>query len=306
MHRLTFSYCAAAALALSALGCGPSVDDYPLLRPDAEVPDPSILEEEAKGPSNVIEDDPLEPWDETDTGPLTGIFAVEVTVPAKVFVELETRQLFRFRILQRGRQLRTKSQMCRIALPSVDGVAELDIPLELEMLIRAKAVEEEGEHLSSEQAVGAQWTPPMVTVVLGADLADPEVDPLPTADNLFNALDEDDDGQPGVTLLASTLLCAEKEAAYAALRAGALIDGTVEDADTISGTVEPVLEQSVLGFSDPCMAAAADLPVEVLPGSSFRAVRTNDEHDVNDNGNVTCGEIVVAAPELFGDYWLGR
>lgn len=60
---------------------------------------------------------------------------------------------------------------------------------------------------------------------------------------------------------------------------------------------------SVLDYSDPCMSAAADLPIELLDGATFKAVRVDASYDINDNGNVTCGEIVVAAEALFGAYW---
>jgi len=293
------------AVGLAALaGCGPNSDDYPLLRPDAGYPDAALLQEqEDEGQTNFIEDDPLEDWDMTDAGPLSGIFAVQVRISAKVIVEIESRQLLRFRLLQKGAELKLRSQMCRIGLPSVPGVAELEIPLALEMLVRSKDAQHTGDYLSSADPVGADFAPPDVLVVLGAKLTKPATDPLPTADNLSSALDEDDDGQPGISLLAKTVLCAGKEAAYAALRSGATISGKVESYDRIVGSVKPVLDQSVLGFSDPCMAAAADLPIEILPGSEFEAIRVSDALDLNENGNVTCGEIVAAAPQLFGSYW---
>jgi len=292
---------ALAALALTA--CGPRRGDYEMLRPDAGYPDAAILDEPPSGASNIIEDDPLEDWDTTGAGPLSGIFAVEVTVPAKVVVELESRQLFRFRLLQHGRQLRMRTQMCRIALPSVPGLAELTIPIELEMLLRSKDSESTGDYLSSDEPVGAELTPPEVNVVLGAALANPASDPLPTAASLSTALDEDADGKPGVSLLAKVLVCTEQEQAYVALRATAAVAGTVTDLDHLDGQVEASVDQSVLGYSDPGMAAATDLPIEILPGSTFQAVRVTDALDINDNGNVTCGEIVAAAAELFGEQW---
>jgi hypothetical protein len=292
----------ALAAAVSGVACGPSVDDYPLLRPDAEQPDPALLEEQQQGPTNFIENEPLEPWDESDAGPLSGIFAVEVNMPANVIVDLDTRQLFRFRMLQQGSQLRFKSQMCRIALPNVEGVAQLEIPLELEKLIRSKSSEATGSYLSSAEPIGAVFSPPTFSVLLGASLTDPD-GPLPTPDNLANASDEDGDGEPGVTLLATTLLCSEQQAAYAALRAGAAFEGKVATLDAFQGSVQPQLDVSVIGYSDPCMAAAADLPIQLLEGASFRTIRTRPEHDIDDNGNVTCGEVVEAAPQLFGAFW---
>jgi hypothetical protein len=182
-------------------------------------------------------------------------------------------------------------------------VAELQIPLVLEKLIRTKDAESEGPYLSASEPLGATLTPPETLVLIGAELASPASDPLPTAASPAAAIDEDGDGHLGVTLHASTVLCDDKESAYVALRVGVSIGGKVETLDRISGSVTPMLDQSVLGFSDPCMAAAADLPIDILVGSRFVALRTSDALDLNDNGNVTCGEIVAAAPALFGDYW---
>ncbi|MCZ7682570.1 MAG: hypothetical protein M5U28_28760 [Sandaracinaceae bacterium] len=64
-----------------------------------------------------IPDEPLEDWDEEGAGPLTGIFAVEVIIPARAVVDLESRQLYRLRILQRDDQVRMRISPCRFALP---------------------------------------------------------------------------------------------------------------------------------------------------------------------------------------------
>lgn len=293
------------AFAVVAAGCGPDADDYPLIRPDAGPPDPGALEGEGGAPpDNLIEDDPLEDWDTEGAGPLSGIFALEVTTTANVIVDLEVRQVYRFRLLQSGTSLRVRSQMCRLKLPAVEGLAELTVPLALELLIRSKDSDETGEFLSSDEPVGATFTPQPLFLVLGADLAAPETDPLPTETDPALALDEDDDGQLGITLAAEVVFCQKPEEAYAALRTGATLAGTVDDLDHLTGSVEPSLEQSVLGISDECLAAGTDLPIELVPGATFRAIRVAEELDLNDNGNVTCGEIVEAAPELFGDYWL--
>lgn len=292
------------ACATAGAGCGPDADDYPLLRPDAGPPDPDALLGEGGAPAdNFIEDDPLEDWDTSAAGPLSGIFALEVTTTANVIIDLEVRQVYRFRLLQDGASLRVRSQMCRLKLPVVEGLAELTVPLALELLIRSKDSDETGAFLSSEEPIGATFTPKPLFLVLGAELASPDVDPLPTADAPASAFDEDGDGEPGITLAAEVVFCQKPEEAYAALRTGATMTGTVEDLDTISGSVEPSLEQSVLGISDECLAAGTDLPIEIVPGATFRAVRVGEELDLNANGNVTCGEIVEAAPSLFGAYW---
>ncbi|MCC6523332.1 MAG: hypothetical protein IT373_11770 [Polyangiaceae bacterium] len=301
-HTRSASLASALALAGALGACGPSADRYELLRPDAGPPDPSVLEKDA-GAVNVIEDDPLEDWDMTDAGPLSGVFALEIEAHANVIIDLDWRQLYRVRILQHGQTLRVKTQLCRIGLPSVEGIAELTIPLALEMLLRAKPLEVEGDFLSDAAAVGATFDHPPFLNVVGAALDDPSADPLPTKSSPSTAVDEDDDGHTGVTLAASTLTCNTPQELYVALRGGMTLAGTVQDLDTLAGAADPRLDQSILGYSDPCLDAAVSIPVTILGDNTFTARRTSAALDVNDNGNVTCGEIVVAAPKLFGAFW---
>lgn len=289
-----------ALLGVLALGCGPSASDYPYVRtersdaghPDAGRPLPPIL------------DEPLEAWDTDGAGPLSGIFAVEVIIRAEVVVPLEARQLFRLRVVQRDRDVRMRLTPCQIRLPSVQGVATLRLPAALDLLIQRKALEEEGPYLSEPGPVGAAFLPPRVVITAGVELADPVADPLPTAEDPTGQIDEDGDGRPGVTIGVETVLCREVEDAYATIRITADLEGTVEDVDTITGSVEPTLEFTILDISDPCLSAATNLPVEVIDGSAFRAVRMSDDRDLDGNGNVVCEEVNRAAPEIFGEYWV--
>jgi hypothetical protein len=102
-------------------------------------------------------------------------------------------------------------------------------------------------------------------------------------------------------LLAKTVLCERQEQIYAALRAGVTLVGAVKN-DAIAGEATPVLEQSVLGISAPCLSAAANLPIAAQPGSTFAAKRATAAAplDIDGNGNITCGEIVAASATLFG------
>jgi len=293
-------------VALALAGCGPSPDDYPFVRPEGcETPcedagtDAGVTD---AGPPD-IPDEPLEDWDETDAGALTGLFAVEVVIPARAVVEIETRQIYRLRILQRGAQVRMKITPCRFALPAVPSVATLTIPPRLEAILRETTIDEEGPFLSQPDAIGASLSTPRTTILLGADLADPEADPLPTEAAPEAALDEDEDGEPGVTVAAETVLCRQPEEIYVALRASVQMQTTVEDLDRLEGEVAPTLEQSVLGVSDRCLNAAAGLDIELLDGSTFTALRVGDAEDYDDNGNVSCPEIALFSEDLFGPFW---
>lgn len=302
MKKLLYS-----AMFVTLLSCGPNPDDVPFLRTTRTAEDVAQeVQPDVVGDLGDlgIPDAPLEDWGVSEGGPLTGIFAVEVIIKANVVIDIETRQLYRLRIHQEGTTLRQRTTLCRLSLPVVEGVAELVIPPGTESVIRTKADEREGDYLSrAEPLAGADYLPEAGIIVVGAELADPENDPLPTPQDLSTAADEDGDEQPGVTVAATALVCEEQEELYVALRVAAPLEGVVDDENTITGTVSPELEQSVLGYSDACLAAAAQLPIRITEGSTFQALRMGPETDLDRNGNMSCEEIVLAAPDLFGEYW---
>lgn len=308
---IAFAWIAPAWMAIAsiAIGCGPSADGYPYLREaGCEMPcERTDAGRDAGPPGDAgppeIPDEPLEDWDETGAGPLTGLFAVEVIIPARAVVDLETRQLYRLRIFQRDDHVRMRISPCRFSLPSIPSVATLTIPPRLEEVLRGISIESEGAFLSAADPMDATLSTPETIVVLGADLAEPRTDPLPTTDMPETAIDQDEDGHPGVTLFAETVLCRMPEEAYIALRATVQMTARLDDLDRIEGAVTPTLDQSVLGITDRCLTAATTLTIELLEGSSFTALRVGEAQDLDDNGNVSCPEIAWYAPRLFGEYW---
>jgi hypothetical protein len=255
------------------------------------------------GPPDVPPE-PLESWDTTGAGPLTGIFALEVIVKANVVIDIETRQLYRVRLLQNGTNVRARIQACVIDLTTIQNVASLTFAPAAEAAIRTHILDFEGAYLSNANPLGAVFTPPRATVVIGANLAVPETDPLPTMMEPALAIDEDMDTHPGVSIDATAVVCDGPQQAYAAFRATVALSGTVSDLDVFEGTADPTIDQQVLGYSDPCLSIASSLRVRVLPGSTFHAHRVGDAQDLDHNGNVSCPEIGWAGARLFGDYWL--
>jgi hypothetical protein len=302
---------ALATLGLAFAACGPSADAYPFLHEghccDAGAAHDANRPHDAgrmdSGPP-VVPPEPLEDWDTTGAGPLTGIFALEVQVLANVVVDLETRQLYRVRLLQNGTNVRARIQACVIDLATINGVASLSFTHAAEDAIRSHVLEFQGDYLSAADPLHAVFAPPRATVVIGAMLAMPETDPLPTMMNPSLAIDEDHDGNPGVTIDATAVVCRDPQQAYAAFRASVLLNGTVDDLDVFQGTADPTVDQSVLGYTDGCLSVATSLNVMVRPGSTFHAHRVGDAEDLDHNGNVSCPEIAWAAPGFFGDYWL--
>ena len=296
----------AVCVCCSLLACGPSAGSYAFERERREPIDAgrdasSILE---TGPPEVPAA-PLEDWDTTGAGPLSGLYALEATVLARVGIDVETRQLYRLRVLQRGRDVRMRATPCRISLPSIAGVATLSIGADVEDVLRGKHIEMEGPFLSADEPVGARFEPPPAAVVLGAMLEDHAHDPLPTADDLSRAADEDEDGEPGVSIDATAILCRGPQRAFVSLRATVSLSTTIASLDHLEGMLVPTLDQAVLGVSDSCLAPATEIGIAIRPGSTFRAVRVGDAEDLDANGNTSCPEIVWASARLFGEHWAG-
>ena len=158
-------------------------------------------------------------------------------------------------------------------------------------LLQEKPITLEGDFVT-----GNQYAPPKQQFSLGVDFTgrDPFTAPMPTADDLTHALDEDADGHPGVTVDVEAVLCGQTQQIYAAFRTVVGLSGTIESPDLITGTVEPELDQAVLGVSDSCLDAATALEPEVAEGATFRAVRIADTA-----GGATCAEMLADLDSLF-------
>lgn len=300
------------ALALALAACGPSADGYAILHQDHccdagshDANHPRDVGHMDVGPP-VVPREPQENWGDAGValGPLTGIFALEVVVEANVVVDIETRQLYRVRLEQAGTHVRARIQACVIDLANISGVASLTFTPTAVDAIRMHVIDVQGDFLSNANPIGAVFTPPRITVVIGAHLANPDTDPLPTMMDPTNAFDEDGDGHPGVSIDATAVVCRAPQQAYAAFRATVALSGTVTDPNVFAGTADPAVDESVLGISDPCLSVANSLHILVRPGSMFHARRVGTTEDLNGDGNVTCPEIGWAGPRLFGNYWL--
>ena len=111
---------------------------------------------------------------------ISGSFAVQAVIKARAIIDLDTTQYFLVTFDQNGTHLDVATRTCDIALPSVPDVAEVVIPDKLRDVFRRDVVMTAGDFVSGTDG-GAKYTPPAEVVVLGADLANPATDPLPTA-----------------------------------------------------------------------------------------------------------------------------
>jgi len=294
---------------LILLACGPS-GAAGFLRSDDKCPVGGCIDggQNSIDP-NVIKPEPLEPWDTTNAGPLSGIYAVEGVITAQAGPTVEIRQLLRLRIVQIGTHVHQKTTLCAFHLPDVPDTATLQIPAVLQNdVIQQKSTENEGDFLV--MAAQVKYVPPPFSVAVG--VSDPN-GALPTRTDLSNAADEDHDGNPGVTLRAKTFTCNPEQLPWAqvpwhqlfvALKTSGSLSGAFSPAgDQISGKFDVKLAYNVLGWDDDCLSASSMLMIVIKPGSTFTAKRTTQDDDVDNDGNVSCSEIIYRAPIVFGQYW---
>jgi len=90
--------------------------------------------------------------------------------------------------------------------------------------------------------------------VRGALLEDPVSDPLPTDPEDPRVIDQDEDGEPGMTVRITLLGILEGET-YVVQRMSYRLSGVVVGSDRIEGTIEWSDEQTVLGATNPLLKA---------------------------------------------------
>ena len=236
---------------------------------------------------------------------VSGTWAFEATVNAKLLVDLVSYQYFLVDFVQDGTTLAQTTTNCEIQLPSVPNLAELILPPGLLTLLQDRPFVAEGAFLSA-AAVGATYQPDPQIFTLGVDFEgrDPFTDPLPNADDLTYALDEDEDGNPGVTVDVDAIVCPEVEQLFVAMRTGVEMEGVFDSVNTVSGDLAATLDQNILGSTDPCLDAAATLSPEVQDGSTFVGMRVDGGQggqniDDDGDGQVTCAELRANLERLF-------
>jgi hypothetical protein len=258
------------------------------------------------------------PWDSENKGALTGYFAVEAIIKAKVIIAtIETRQYLLLRLEQDGTRVRQKVTVCELRLPSFEGLVELKIPPPAQALIQSKAQVVEGEFLSADE-VGATYSTGPQLVLVGAELAgDPMTSALPTdespacpAEGESCTTDEDCDGFPGITMAADVLLCDDGvEQLYIALRTIVDLDGEVGPGfNSLEGTVSPALEWSVLGYSNDCLEVAKAINLEIIDDTPFKAIRVDGRNgfeiniDDDGDGEIRCSDLSAALKNELADW----
>lgn len=178
---------------------------------------------------------------------------------------------------QTGKDVTLSIKLCDVQLPLVDGFQpELD-PALIPALpaVALTGVLADGR-LSTESAA----------IVLGAALADPVGEALPTTDTDARLRDQDRDGKPGVTISVSV------GRIFAALRVRLSLDAPVSSTSTIAGTAELQLDQAILGDTIPFFDAAASAAES---NGHIRVVSAANTFRMKSNAT-TCAQVAQALP----------
>lgn len=256
--------------------------------------------------------------------------SLNVHVNASGLVETDTTAdiLLYMDVTQNGTAVTVAAHACQITIPDVP-IQGQDQPIHF--VVPDATVASVGEvdgngTLSDPSATCADFATDQLVIIIGA-LLDPSqiaTAPLPAADtdgNFMNycapsvdttcdlaigtncACDQEGDGLPGATLLASNVPAVDLDQVYVSLRTVFSLSGQVFSSDKVLGTIDASLEQGILGChkadGNPCSAAEVRA-VRVLnptitqqPGnpSLFRSARVDDA--------ATCADIIAMRDTLF-------
>jgi hypothetical protein len=140
-----------------------------------------------------------------------------------------------------------------------------------------------------EDAEGLAFSRPEAVTLVGAQLADPVGDPLPSGPDDPAVIDQEPDGKPGATIRMSGVLSGD---IYLAQRLRSAYHGRIDASRTWVGQVVDRTEQKVLGSSNPLLAS--DIPTRQDPDATRSEVRL-----VPLAGPMDCDELAAQREGLF-------
>jgi hypothetical protein len=163
----------------------------------------------------------------------------------------------------------------------------------------------EGTDLSGElpDLTGATMSCDPLVQLWGLDLEDPLNDPIPGSADDPAVIDQDGDGNPGMTLiLGETGLCDM----YIVQRATYLFSGTFDSSATYQGATDSTLTQNVLAGTE-ALCESDNVTTPNPKRNRLYLVRDDgfgDAFDLDDdaNGFVTCGELIEQLDEVQSHY----
>jgi hypothetical protein len=133
------------------------------------------------------------------------------------------------------------------------------------------------------------WSRPESVTLIGVDLDDPVNDELPTAGDDPRVFDQDQDSNPGVTVMVSGLASGD---IYVVQRNRAAYGGRLDGPGRLSGLVSDSSDQSVVGSSNPVLNQNIPTEPHEDPSlSTVELVRVDDSYD--------CDKVLAEQENLF-------
>ena len=173
---------------------------------------------------------------------------------------------------------------CRYAMSTSEYfTAEIDdaVPASIAPVSSSITFREEGNDLVWERAE--------TVVVLGAELDDPRTDELPTTAEDERVIDQDNDGNPGVTAHVDGLITAD---VYFVQRQRMAYSGIRSAAGDLMGEIQDASEQNIIGATNSLLTNSAD-PTPVPEASSILFIPVQRE--------LSCEQLNGSIETYFGE-----
>lgn len=285
-------------VALLATACGTSTPGAADLGPRdlssgdearADLPGPSDPGSPGETGPEVLPDGPCIPA--PFPGPLAGTWAqiqvreAIVTSPSLSDVRRIYTTLALWTVTGEGNAAQVRSHLCAVQAEAPDSPVQTVIPLDL---IRSLPNQDLPCTFRSEDS-GVRLDQARHLEVRGARLAHPETDPLPTDPQDPAVVDQDQDGQPGVTVLLTGLV---DGAVYVVQRLWTRLEGCSDLSGGFRGSVSWGEEQVVLGSDNPVLVMQSVI-TPVPDAGRFRMRRVPEGSD--------CGFLMAHQEEIFSD-----
>ncbi len=222
---------------------------------------------------------------------LSGVWAQLVVnsqfsdVPFAGRVRQQTISIQRVALKQNGNRVILEARTCALEFDSGTPLVKIIFPDKFVSSLGTDVKESQFD-LST-----LSFVQPRYTYLRGVRLNDPERDPLPTDPKDPRIFDQDEDGNPGMTIKASVVGVFNADI-YIIQRDWNILRGRLTSSTTLDGLVEWGSEQVIIGATNPIFLNPNPTFSDPNPNNSFfRSTRVSDD--------TSCEQIIVQRDRLF-------
>jgi hypothetical protein len=257
-----------------------------------------------------------------------GTLNVHVNASGLVEVDTTAELIIAMNVQQNGTAVAVEAEACAIKIPDVP-IQGQDQPIRFEVTPETIASVQRvigDATLSSASQTCASFETQTFTIVLGARFDEgpagstaplPAADAdgnfrscPPTADTACNlaigvncACDQERDGLPGATLIASNVPAVSLDRVFVALRTEFALQGEVFSSDAVEGTIEATIEQGILGCrmttGDLCNGSQVGVVKNLNPMITQQPGKPSRFYAARVAEGTSCAEIIANRDQLF-------